>query len=56
MIKDMLILNVVCCVFDQLLGAARSRQLVELLFSAVFNLYCSLNDSATLFAGKPRKG
>ena len=27
--------------FDQLLGAARTRKLIELLFSAVFNLFCS---------------
>ena len=27
--------------FDQLLGAARTQKLVELLFSAVFNLFCS---------------
>ena len=27
--------------FDQLLGAAHTQKLVELLFSAVFNLFCS---------------
>ena len=29
--------------FDQLLGAARTRMLVKLLFSAVFNLFCSFS-------------
>ena len=28
--------------FNQLLGAVCTRKLVELLFSAVFNLFCSL--------------
>ena len=27
--------------FDQLSGAARTRKLVKILFSAVFNLFCS---------------
>ena len=35
--------------FDQLSGAARTQNLVELLFSAVFNLFCEEVDKNRFF-------
>ena len=41
--------------FDQLLGVARTQKLVELLFSAVFNLFCSFQTFFSDFTAEIKK-
>ena len=38
-IRQMVKVSNACCVFDQLLGAARTQKLVKTFFSAVFQLF-----------------
>ena len=41
--------------FDQLLGAARTRKLVKILFWAVFNLFCSFQTFFSDFSSEIKK-